>query len=208
MAKAKNRKAQGAGADSKTIRIIAGVILLAIILVLSIVFGVAYTRAKGETTAPQGFYVEVNGNRYYEGGAVRLTEHSITRFKCGTEGGTTDGEEASYAVRVYSTVTAQTVFSYTVNGAKRMFMDGEDYTQYFDIAKNAGGFEIATVKDTPATILQRRHEGLTVVAPETDPTISYFTLTVTNADNSQSVSFALTFGSVTIELDPPGGIII
>lgn len=207
MAKAKNRKTQSAGADFKTIRIIAGVILLAIILVLSIVFGVAYTRAKGETTAPQGFYVEVNGNRYYEGGAVRLTEHSITKFKCGTGDGTTDGE-ASYAVRVYSTVTAQTVFSYTVNGAKRMFMDGEDYTQYFDITENGGGFEIATVKDTPATILQRRHEGLTVVAPETDPTISYFTLTVSNADNSQSVSFALTFGSVKIELDPPGGIII
>lgn len=209
MAKTKSRKpaAKGADTNGRKILIIAGAVLLAMILAFSIGFGVKYARAEVGTDAPQTFYVDVYGSRYYGSSQIRLADNSLTKFKCYDESANAD-EEKHYTVKVYSAVTSQTVFSYTVNGSKRMFMGGEDYTQYFDITGNADGFELANVKDTPATILQRRFAGLTVVAPATDPDISYFTLVVTSADGSQSVNFALTFGNVKIELDPDGGIVL
>lgn len=202
MAKTKSRKATTTGASSKQIRIIAGVILLAIIIVLSIVFGVVYVRANGFAEASRAFYVDVNGERYFEGGNLQLKPHSITSFKCGYTAGNQSADKL-YNVKVTSTATDKTTFTYTLDGAKRMFLSGEDFTDCFNISeKSSNTFEIAHEKDTPQTVLQRRYPGRTVTAPVTDPTISYFTLTVSSTDNSTSISFALTFGDVKIQLNP------
>ncbi|MCM1296323.1 MAG: hypothetical protein NC311_12360 [Muribaculaceae bacterium] len=208
MAKTKNsRKATARGGNSKAVRIIAAVVLLVIIAALAIAFGVAYKSYNSVAETFTKFYVDVNGNRYYDGGNVQLKSHTITTFKCGYDGGKQSADKL-YNVKVTSTATERTAFTYTLNGAKRMFLDGEDYTQFFDISETAADtFSVSHVKDTPATILQRRFEGKTVVAPETDPNISYFLLTVSSADNSQSVSFTLTFENIRITIDPSEGII-
>lgn len=206
MAKAKGGKTTTAGGSSKKVKIIASVLVLAIIITLSIVIGVTFKRSNANAYGQGTFYVDVNGSRYYEDGAITLKRSSITEFKCGYVGDTSNADKL-YNVKITSTSTDETAFTYTLDGARRMFLNGEDYTNCFDISESASTFEIAHVKDTPATVLQRRYPGKTVKAPETDPTISYFKLTVSSADNSQSVSFALTFGDLIIEFDPSGGII-
>lgn len=207
MAKIKSRKTTttAKGASPAKIIIIVAAVLLAIVAMLAISFGVVYASANSSTQVQRKFYVDVNGGRYYEGGDIQLKPHSITSFKCGYVTGNQSADKL-YTVKITSTSTDKTAFTYTLNGAKRMFIGGEDYTDYFDITESSDGFEIAHVNDTPATILQRRYPERTVNAPETDPTVSYFTLTVTSSDNSQSVSFALTFGDIKIDVDP-GGII-
>lgn len=206
MAKAKGGKTTTAGGSSKKVKIIAGAILLAIIITLSIVLGVTFKRSSANAYGQGTFYVDVNGSRYYKDGAIRLKRSSITKFKCGYVGDTLSADKL-YNVKITSTSTDETAFTYTLDGARRMFLNGEDYTNCFDITESASAFEIAHVKDTPATVLQRRYPGKAVIAPETDPTISYFKLTVSSADNSQSISFALTFDDLKIEFTPDGGII-
>ena len=206
MAKTKSRKATTTSASSKKIRIIAGVILLAIILVFLIIFGVTFTHSNGFAEAQRTFYVDVNGGRYYTGASLKLQPHSMTTFKCGYTTGNQNADKL-YNIKITSTSTDKTSFTYTLNGSTRKFLAGEDYTDCFDITESANAFSISHANDTPKTILQRRYPGKTITTPETDPNISYFTLTISSADNSQSVSFALTFGDLKIELDPSGGII-
>ena len=205
MAKTKSRTTAAQNSNSKQIRIIAGVILLAIILALSIVFGMKYIRAKGVAEAQGTFYVEVNGARYYKGANLQLKPHSMTTFKCGYVGDVQNADKL-YSVKITSTLNDRTAFTYTLDGEKCLFLDGEDYTSCFDITESANAFSISHAKDTPKTVLERRYPGRTVSAPETDPNVSYFTLTVSSADDSQSISFALTFGDLKIILDPEGGI--
>lgn len=205
MAKANSRKAQAPAANTKRISIIAGVILLAIILAFSIILGVTYKRSDANAYGHGTFYVDVNGSRYYKDGAINLKRNSITEFKCGYVGNVQSADKL-YNVKITSTVNEQTAFTYTLDGARRLFLNGEDYTDCFDIIENVTAFSISHVNDTPETILQRRYPGKTVHAPETNPAIPYFTLTISNFDNSQSISFALTFGDPKLELDP-GGII-
>lgn len=209
MAKTKSRKpaAKGADVNGRKILIIAGAVLLAMILAFSIGFGVKYARAEVGTDAPQSFYVDVNGSRYYKGGEIKLNSGSLTTFKCGYSSGSVSSTDKLYSeIKVVSTATSETVFSYAINGSKRLFLSGEDYTQYFDITESTDGFKVANVKDTPATILERRFggEGRTVTVPETDPKVSYFTLIVTSTDGNENVSFNLLFGEgIKIEIDPP-----
>lgn len=205
MAKANSRKAQAPAANTRRIAIIAGVILLAIIIALSVILGLKYKRSNANAYGQGTFYVDVNGSRYYKDGAINLKRSSITEFKCGYVGDNQSADKL-YNVKITSTVTEQTAFTYTLDGARRLFLNGEDYTNCFDITENATSFSLSHVNDTPGTILQRRYPGRTVHAPETNPAISYFTLTISNFDNSQSISFALTFGDPKLELDP-GGII-
>lgn len=185
----------------KRILAIAGVILLAIAIVLAVVFGVANNKPAAETRS--NFYIVINGERYYDDCAIKLNKNSITVFRFSD---TVSGEQTR-KIRITSRATAQTVFTYTIEGAKRMFLDGEDYTQYFDITESTDGFELTHNEDTPATILQRRFAGRNVVVPETDPEISYFTLTVSSSDGSQSIDFALTFNGVIEEKEPPSIIV-
>lgn len=194
MAKAKS-------GSSKKIMIIFGVVLLFVVALIITSTVITTGRANAQASEQSTFYVDVNGIRYYKGGEIRLKRNSITTFQCGyTAGG--QNSDKLYNVKITSTSTDETAFTYTLNGAKRMFLDGEDYTDCFDVTENASTFEIAHENDTPATILQRRFAGKTVNAPTTDPTISYFTLTVSSADGSQSLSFALTFENLKMNVNP------
>lgn len=184
---------------TKRTEVVAIVVFLVIIFVVVAVSVSLGSTKKGKSDAERAFHVVVNGERYYEDKAIKLNENSITVFRFSDKA---SGKE-SHEIRITSRTTAQTVFTYTINGAKRMFMDGEDYTQYFYINEITDGFELTNVKDTPATILERRHAGLNVVAPETDPDVSYFTLSVTSADGKNSLNFALTFNGVIEEKEPP-----
>ncbi len=176
-------------------------------VILAVLVGITFKRYNGAAESRKDFYVEVSGTRYYDDSAITLKRSSVTTFKCGYKQGNVQNADKLYNVKITSAATEQTAFTYTLDGAKRMFLNGEDYTSCFDITENADTFSIAHVNDTPATVLQRRYPGKTVTAPETNPQISFFTLTVSSADNSQSISFALTFGDIKIEFDPSGGII-
>ena len=156
MAKTKNRTTAAKNSNSKAIRIIAGVVLLAIILVLAIFFGVTYTRSNSFAEARYDFYVDVNGARYYKGAILQLKPHSMTTFKCGYVGNVQNADKL-YNVKITSTSTDKTSFTYTLDGAKRKFLDGEDFTDCFDITESANAFSISHAKDTPKTVLQRRY---------------------------------------------------
>lgn len=206
MAKTKSRTTAAKDTNPKKFRIIAGVFLMAVVIVLIVISASAWHNNGANAYAQNTFYVDVNGTRYYKDSAITLKHSSITTFKCGYVG-KAQSEDKLYSVKITSTSTEQTEFTYTLDGAKRKFLNGEDYTSCFDISESSSTFTISHVKDTPETVLQRRYPGRTVTAPETDPKISYFTLTVSSADNSQSISFALTFGDLILELDPSEGIV-
>ena len=211
MAKIKRKRRANAPQEDDAInpKLIAGIVVFIVLIFLIVAIALAiHNRYVSYATVYGKLYVDIDGKRYYEDDEITLKTNSITTLKCGFAGTAPEGGD-KYGLKITSSATDETQFSYTLNGAKRMFIDGEDYTQYFDITTTEnGGYRIAHVKDTPATMLKKRYSDGLIVAPETDPETSYFTLTVYNVTTSQAIQFALYFEDIKITFDPDGGGII
>ncbi len=170
--------------------------LVVALVILGIAVGIAYfaLRESGVT-----FYVEYNGERYYsntEDGNIQLVRGKKGNFSVKS----LIGNDVNYSVTITSNPANDFTFKY--NDELYWFYGDvdslNDYTQYFDIKRNADGFELYIPFDfSVETLVEQKYGGDIEIVDNSNDSYRYFGISITSDKSSVNLWFMVYDFSVT-----------
>ena len=160
------------------IKIITYVVIL-LVAVLAIGFAVFITN--GFTEKPKSFYVDINGNKVASSANGYLLEKDKP-LKCKVKFLSSD--KKNYTVQILS---AESDFTYTVDGKKCGFTGEEDFTDCFVITKTGDDFTIETVGNLYSVLQSKNPDAKVDYDRKAVPDEDLFTLVITTESDKATI---------------------
>ena len=170
--------------------------VVVVLVILGIAGGIAYFALRGSGVT---FYVEYNGERYFsntEDGNIQLVRGKKGNFSVKS----LIGNDVNYTVSITSNPANDFTFKYN-DEYYWFYSDDEslnDYTQYFDIERNADGFELYVPFDfSVEALIEQKYGGDVEISNSLNDSYRYFGITVTVDESAVNLWFMVYDFSVT-----------
>lgn len=172
---------------------IIAIIVVAVVLIFGV--GLIYRFTNGFNEDFKTFYVEHDGKQILSTESTsRLAKGEDHRFDVKYTFDFVNSETRDYSVKVYSNISKDEIFSYTVNGLELPYKNGIDLTAAFEIEKTETYFTVKIPGDASLqSVLQALYAGKTVTVDETIEYKQPYLYTLVVSSYNESVVYYIDF---------------
>lgn len=165
-------------------------LIIFLLIVLVVGFFARFTNGFSENF--KTFYVEKDGKLLSAEGSLALKPDEICEFNVGYTFSFLPNTPTESSVRVFSTVTDETAFNYTVDGEKKTYNSDIDLTEVFNVSPTETGFSLVMPSSMQEVLSSVYSDKIVEILDDISlSSTNYFCLQVSNYDLTNVIKIAL-----------------